>query len=417
MTTRPGTDPATILFTHYGDEWIRGSERCLLDLLSHLDRKRFEPVVWCNSRIMAERVGELGIKVYRSDFPLLLGWQRPRFDITSFSRLVREGLRLVDRHGVSLIHANSGAPNQWLNIVARARRLPLVAHLHSRYQFRERLTLGLHQVGVAVGVSQPVVDPLLGDGMPAKRIRVIPNGVDADYSDRQQPVELRRQFGLDNRDFLILAVGSLIRRKGFDLVINALPSLLEKGIPIKLVIIGDGPAREELQQQVLRLALQDHVFLAGESSNVAGCLKGGADLLVSGAREEVFGLVLAEAGLAGLPVIAPRVGGIPGVVIDGVTGMLVPAENSSALSAAIAELHDNPERRRSMGEAARQHVTANLSVKSYTENFEVLYENLLDSKQENLRWYSHWETWRLAITALRVFIKNVASRPLKTEAA
>ena len=81
-------------------------------------------------------------------------------------------------------------------------------------------------VGVAVGVSQPVVDPLLGDGMPAKRIRVIPNGVDADYSDRQQPVELRRQFGLDNRDFLILAVGSLIRRKGFDLVIATLPFLL-----------------------------------------------------------------------------------------------------------------------------------------------------------------------------------------------
>jgi hypothetical protein len=69
-----------------------------------------------------------------------------------------------------------------------------------------------------------------------------------------------------------------------------------------------------------------------------------------------------------------------------------------------------------MGEAARQHVTANLSVKSYTENFEALYENLLDSKQENLRWYSHWQTWRLAITALRVFIKNVASRPFKTEA-
>ena len=245
--------PATILFCHYGDEWIRGSERCLLDLLRHLNRSRFRPVVWCNSKAMANEVRQLDIPVIQSEFPLLLGWQYPRFAIKAFYDLVKQGIRLVDSYGVTLIHANSGAPNQWLNLVARARHIPLLAHLHSRYPLRDRMSLGLHQLPMVVGVSQPVIDQLLDDGIPPERTCVIPNGIDTQRLDQQEPVNLRQMLKLSRHDFLIATTGSLIHRKGMDMIIESVSRLNKQGIPAQLAIIGDGPERLHLQQQIQRL--------------------------------------------------------------------------------------------------------------------------------------------------------------------
>jgi len=153
--------PAVVLFTHFGEDWIRGSERCLLDLLAHLDRRRFAPVAWCNTTTMEREIAALHVPVHRSRFSILADWGRPKWDVANWLRLVREGKALARRYGVRLLHANSGAPVQWLLPVASARRLPLLAHLHSPYPLRARCTLGLHQVSLAVGVSQGCVAGLL----------------------------------------------------------------------------------------------------------------------------------------------------------------------------------------------------------------------------------------------------------------
>jgi len=113
-----------ILFVHYGDDWIRGSERCLLDLLTHLNRQKFVPIVWCNSKVMANEIKKLNIEVTCQRFPLLFGWHAPRFDLVSFFKLIKQGLKLVECHSIKLIHSNSGAPCQWLNIVARQKNYP-----------------------------------------------------------------------------------------------------------------------------------------------------------------------------------------------------------------------------------------------------------------------------------------------------
>ncbi|HJU65024.1 MAG TPA: hypothetical protein VJ596_05070, partial [Gemmatimonadaceae bacterium] len=73
-----------VLFTHFGEEWIRGSERCLLDLLTHIDRRQFAPIVWCNAEKLAEEVRKLGLPVHLGTFHLLLDWTPPRFDVPHF---------------------------------------------------------------------------------------------------------------------------------------------------------------------------------------------------------------------------------------------------------------------------------------------------------------------------------------------
>lgn len=384
---------STILFTHYGDDWIRGSERCLLDLLTHLDRSRYQAIVWCNSKKMAHAVRRLNIPAYRSRFPLLFGWKNPRFNVLAFVGLIYFGIRLVNKHQVKLIHANSGAPNQWLNLVARIKGIPLLSHLHSRYPMRDRLTLGLHQVSMSVGVSRPVVNQLLADGMPRQRTRVIANGIDVGRLDRQKAINLRNLLHLGKDEFIIASTGSLIHRKGMDLVIEAVSRLVKQNIPARLVIIGEGPEAFSLQQQIEKYGMQKRIKLLGERQDNVGLLRGGVDLFVSAAREEVFGLVLAEAGLACLPVVAPAVGGIPSVVIDGKTGTLFPSENIDALTQAIRQFYLCPYRRRQMGVAGRQHILDNFTIQHNVQQFEQLYGQLLNDPAMQMRWYSHWQ-WK-----------------------
>ncbi|MGF1769694.1 glycosyltransferase [Enterovibrio makurazakiensis] len=383
--------PQKVLFVHYGDDWIRGSERCLIDLLTHLDKTKFEPVLWCNSEVLANEIRQLAIPVYVSNFTLLLGERSPKWDVIGYSKLVNTGLNIVDKHDITLIHSNSGAPSQWLNLVSRARKLPLVLHLHSRYPLRDRITLGLHHASMAVGVSQPVVDQLLTDGAAPNRCKVIPNGIDTEALLNQPVEDIRKSLGLPSDAFVAISVCSLIHRKGVDLLIEACKQLRELRLPIHLVVIGEGPDREALQTQIDDAHLSDFVHLVGEKHNVVGMMRGGADLCVSGAREEVFGLTLAEAGLAGLPVIAPRVGGIPSVISHLKTGLLVPTENGHAIAQAIYHLFVNQDQRLQLGQQGQQHVKEHFTIATHTRAFEALYQGLLDNPAMTTNWISHWQ--------------------------
>ena len=399
-----------ILFTHYGDDHIRGSERCLLDLVRHLDRERFSAVVWCNSPSLETEAKALGVPVYRSRFPILFGWLPCRHDFRGFLGVVREGLRIVDDEKIDLIHANSGAPNQWLNIVARMRKLPLVSHLHSRYPLRDRLTLGLHNSSQVVGVSQPIVDQLLDDGIDPARVQVVPNGIDTELQDRARPVDLRRLLNLEQQDFVAITVASLIHRKGIDLLIRAIARLRKRGVPMQLVVAGDGPDKALLQELASDLQIEHCVHFLGSRDDVAGLLRGGADLFVSGAREEVFGLALAEANLASIPVVAPEVGGIPGVIEDNVSGLLVAPENSISLAGAIDCLYRNPQLKNNLGRAGRDRVLRNFRIETNVSRLQQIYLNLLQDKSRRLDFFTNaslGSMLRMLKQGARVYLRNL----------
>ncbi len=147
---------------------------------------------------------------------------------------------------------------------------------------------------------------------------------------------------------IIATVGSLIKRKGIDLLIRSLAALMASGEEVQLLIIGSGPEREALMALAVELGVAERVHFLGERPDSAAILRGGVDLLVSGAREEVFGLTLAEAGMLGLPVSAYRVGGIPEVVEEGVTGLLATPGDWAEMADHWRQL-SNPQRRCEMG--------------------------------------------------------------------
>ncbi|WP_051303160.1 glycosyltransferase family 4 protein [Psychromonas aquimarina] len=398
--------PDTILFTHYGDNWIRGSERCLLDLIKHLDKSRFTAVLWCNQQVMADQAKALGIKVYRSDFPLLFGWHSPHFHLPAFVGLIKQAVKLIERHDIKLLHANSAAPCQWLNFAARWCGIPLLCHMHSVYQLRDRLTLGLYQVTMAVGVSRYVIGPLLTDKMPTTRTAVIANGIDTQRLLDQKIINLRDSLKISAGDFVLAAVGSLIRRKGMDLIIKAVVKLIEKQVPVHLLVIGQGPEAHNLSQLIQQLGLQQRVTMLGEQDNVIGILRGSADLFVSAAREEAFGLVFTEASLAGLAVVGPETGGIADAVVNGTTGLLVPAEDVNALADAVHNLYLDPTLSRAMGKAGRQHVLDNFTIEKNSRQFALLYDKLIETPAVYPPWYKNESVYISLSNGYKRFIKR-----------
>lgn len=369
--------PTPILFVHYGHtEWIRGSERCLIDLIHHLDLSRYTPVLWCDTQAMAQQFADMDIPVYVESFSLLLGWHAPRFDISATQALIASGQAIIEEHAIELLHANSAAPNQWLSSLANAHRIGLVTQLHARYVFSERLTLRVHQADHFIGVSAPIIAQLHDDGIKARRTHVIANGIDTARLLRQPEHSIKQQCQLSDDTLVLVSVGSLIERKGMDILIQATAILHAQGQDVHLCIIGAGDALDGLIILVAELNLGEHVTFLGEQSDAFGWLND-ADIFVSGAREEVFGLVFAEAGLAKLPCVAPDVGGISSVIADGVSGILTPSESPQAIADACVTLANDRHLRKTMGRAGHERVMAHFTITRNVERCQQVYDMAL----------------------------------------
>ncbi len=376
--------PISVLFTHHGDQWIRGSEQVLLDLLGGLDPTRVKPVVWCNGVELAERVKKMGIPVHRSDFAYFFGYNSPQFDARHYLALVREGLELTKRHEVRVLHANGATPAQWLVPVARVRRLPLLSHLHIAYQRRQRFTNLLHQADLVVGVSSQVVQDFLRDGMPPARTQVIYNGIDFKRYTTADGVNLRQALGIPAAATVIAAVGSLIQRKGHDVLLRALQKL-DLSLNLRLLIASDGPERNKLERLTAELQLDGRVHFLGYHKDISDVYRS-SDIVALASRGDAFGLALAEAGLFGLPVVSTRVGGIPEVIADGMTGILVPPDDPDALAAALAQVIKDTGYRHALGKAAKARVERLFGTPRMIAEFQDCYDRLARFDRNRLGW-------------------------------
>jgi glycosyltransferase involved in cell wall biosynthesis len=211
-------------------------------------------------------------------------------------------------------------------------------------------------------------------GLPANKVSVVHYGLD----------ELPAAWGppggptLPAQCRVLLAVSRLEQQKGMDVAIEALGRVRERHPGAVLVVLGLGSQEGALRALAETLGLSDAVYLAGSVGDVADWLRR-AELFVHPARWEGFGLALLEAMLAGLPVVASAVSSIPEIVVDGVTGLLVPPDDVSRLTEAIGALLDDPTMARSFGEAGLERARASFSVATMAERTLEVYRDALGS--------------------------------------
>jgi glycosyltransferase involved in cell wall biosynthesis len=213
-------------------------------------------------------------------------------------------------------------------------------------------------------------------GLRASKLLTLLNGVDcaAFRPDPLTRARLRAELGLAADATFYVTVGVLRPLKAIEDLLTALAALGPAEGPVHGLVVGDGPERGRLEAQARALGLNERVHFTGTRLDVAALLAA-ADVYVHPSRLEALPTSILEAMAAGLAVVATRVGGVPEIVQDGQTGLLVPAGRPLELAAALRTLLD-PERRIELGRAAREWALNHASLERWLDQLQALYREV-----------------------------------------
>jgi len=283
--------------------------------------------------------------------------------------LVRGRYRIVHVH-----EYKSAALGQLLRL-CRSYRVVATAHGYNRTSRRELLYYGLdrlllRQADAVVAPSRQMADELRRRGVPAPRIRIIPNGVDCS-GPMVQPI------GRNGR-LRLLYLGRLSPEKDPLNLIDAAAHLKSRGVAVEVTIAGDGPQRDVLAAETRRRGLDNAVRLPGFVSDVRSLLAR-TDALVCPSRTECMPNAILEAMAAGVPVVATAVGGVPEMIRHGRDGLLCPPQNAEALADALRQLDRQPDLARSLARSARRRVIEEFSFERHIRDMLDLYRRVLES--------------------------------------
>ena len=351
-----------------------GAQRVLLDYARFLDRGRYrlEVVALAAGGAMTPLFEELGVPVRE------LGLR------ASDLRLRGRLRRIFSESSAVIAHLHNPLP-VFMGLPAAARvRVPVKVMTEHSIDYKGRtdgpLATALYRrlrrsLDTVIACSEevarshaPHIDP--------ERLVVIPNGVDTDlFAPRGASSEERTAAGAGPGDFLIAAVGSLTPQKGFAHLLDAVASLMSRGVPARLAIAGEGPLRAELEAYARGAGCADGVRFLGAIPGVRSLLAA-ADIFAGSSLREGLPLGVLEAMSCGRPVVTTDVGGNGEAVEDGITGRLVPAGDPEALAGALEDLFNDTAKRVAMGAAGRARAVERFSARRMVERTEELYRRL-----------------------------------------
>jgi glycosyltransferase involved in cell wall biosynthesis len=241
------------------------------------------------------------------------------------------------------------------------------------YRLASRLSSGF--IAVSDKVEKAMVQTI---GPIQDKITVICNGVDVKrYPEPVDKVRVRSQLKLKANARLVSVVATLKEQKGHRYLMEAMTSIVPRYPDLHILFIGDGELREELQAQVQRLNLDDHVHFLGNRSDVPELLAA-SDLFVLPSLWEGLPMALLEAMATGLPIVATEVSGTVQAMVPNETGILVPPGDAQRLVKAIEQVLSDPARAQEMGAAARRRVEAEFSAQEQADEHLALYHRLLN---------------------------------------
>jgi len=297
-------------------------------------------------------------------------------------------LRAIRAHRIDLVHTHS-SPDAWAcGMAARLAGARVVRSRHlstpAKRAWSTRIVYGKLADRVITS-GRAIRDHLIEiEALDPERIVSIPAGIDVR---RFAPVAdaraVRRELGYTDVDYVVGIVAVLRSWKGHAHLIAAVHRLCTEGVPARLLVVGAGPQEGALKRQIKELAMENRVLVAGYRSDVPRLI-GAMDLAVlPSTRNEATSQALPQALAMKVPVIATAVGGLPEVVIDQQTGLLVPPASTEALYQAIrwAQLH-RPEMKE-MAERGHAHVHANFTFEKMVDRTEAVYRELMADTDTN----------------------------------
>jgi glycosyltransferase involved in cell wall biosynthesis len=369
----PAASPTRIAFVLHVMQ-VAGAEMLVFETIRRLGG-RIRPVVFC-----LDRVGQLGEELERSGVPVIAFDRQPGLDWRLFGRLARE----IRERQIDVIHAHQYTPFFYSSVAARlSRRRPRVIFTeHGRHypdvvSWKRRLAnrllfnrLADEITAVCEFSARSLAD---ADGFPRSRIAVIPNGIEPDrYAPSPDRRALRQRLGLSPARVYIVIVARFHPVKDHATLLNAFAGVARVNADADLLLVGDGPLRGAIEQQIAALGIQSRVSLLGVRSDVADILRA-SDVFALSSVSEAASITLLEAMASGVPAIVTDVGGNPELVRANVDGLMVKRGDAAGFTAAMLQLIESPERRAVMGQSAAARVTESFTLDDTIRRYDALY--------------------------------------------
>jgi len=407
------TGPRTVLYVQqFGDG---GSVTSLLDLVRGLDRSRYRPVVaFRTTNPFVAEFEALGARVVClfDDAPAMVAPSstlgRRTNDGSRSGSLRREVRRWVRRdlpayrrlreiartERPAIIHANNEVrTNRDALLTAVRLRIPVVVHMRWLYdQPHGDLTVPTDRLLAKIAsrfffisrAAAKAYDPL---HIPERKRIVVDNPFAVDDYRAEPSSVLADELGVGGAGPVLVHIGRIIPWKGQDVLVRALPTILEHEPRARVVFVGaatdaKGDAFDaELRELVADLGVTDHVRFVGARRDIADVLALATVVVHCSTTPEPFGRVVVEAMAAQRPVVAARAGGVPEIVTDGRTGRLVGPSDPIDLARAVIELLSDPPGADAMAARARAEVEQRFSIEAHSRVVQAAYDEVLSARR------------------------------------
>ncbi|MBD3156893.1 glycosyltransferase [Candidatus Peregrinibacteria bacterium] len=364
-----------------------GAENQMYLLAKFLDKEKYNVILVC------------------SDFEKLKDWatkfESEGIEVIKLSVLHKHDPRhyfqlkdLVKSRKIDLMHIHVWNPAscRYAFLAAKKYNMPTVITEHDPFELKglkssikQKLIRHVDSIITVSEANKKMMEHLF----PAMldKLTTIHNGIDVtwfesqllSFSDKKRNEYREKIFNAKENDTVILSVAELHERKGLQYLIKALPEVIEEHPRTILAIAGSGPLRNDLEKMAMREGVMDHVRFLGFQKDIPHIMAA-SDLFVLPSKKEAFGLVLLEAGIARVPVVASNVGGIPEIIDHEKTGLLIPPENPRKLAESILTIVNDTLKRDQYSENAYKKIKDTFDAKIMAKKTANLYDEVLNKK-------------------------------------
>jgi glycosyltransferase involved in cell wall biosynthesis len=340
--------------------WRGGQRQVLLTVIGLRERGHRAVLVAHPDGELARRASEghdLIRLAPRTEVDLHAGWKLSRI----IKELKPQVVHAHDPHAVALasLALSISTARECPGLVASRRvAFHLKGNAFSRWKY--------HQVDCFIAASEAIHQILIDDGVDPARIVTVYEGIDIDRVQAEPIANIHAEFWLPTHAPVVGAVGALTQEKGHKFLIDAAALVVREVPDARFVVLGEGELRPALERHIKELHLEKHVLLPGFRPDILAFVRA-FDVFVMCSLQEGLGTSLLDAMAASKATVASITGGIPEVVADGETGLLVPPRDHHALARAISQLLKDPARREAMGRAGLQRVKTTFSAERMIE--------------------------------------------------
>ena len=364
----------SLLHTEWSDGW-GGQEIRILSESKELIKRGNSVIIAAqpNSQLL-KKSREVGI-------PVLSLKMSKGLNIFATYKLVR----FIKENQIDIVHTHSSVDSRVGGLAGRIARIPVVRSRHISIPVSQSMFTWFQYMKLASKVITSglfIKDTLVQENnMIPDHIVSIPAGADEEkYCADASLEDVRHKFGLDKNEFVIGMVSVLRSWKGHNYVIESMKHLVEQTPNIRLLIVGDGPKKDEIQTLIGKYQLEKHVTLAGHQSDPTPFYQAMDMVILPSYAGEATSQTLPQAMLMEKPVVSTDIGGLPEVVIHNKTGLVVPPQDSESIASSILALYFNVDLRNKLAKQGREHALKYFTFGKMVDSTYNVYVDLLKER-------------------------------------